>query len=246
MNINPKIIKSRFEKSFDKYNECAVVQNIMADNLIKQIVSVKKNFDKVLELGSGAGLLTGKLVKSINFKIYYANDLTEKSEKYVKRYISDALFYKGNALKINPSVKFDLVVSNAMFQWLNANETCEKCYNLLDKDGILAFTTFGKENFKEIRELTGLSLDYKTIDEIIEIFSKRFKILYSKESEEVLNFNTPLELLLHMKNTGVNSISSKSWTIKDIKEFSDNFNKKYERAILTYSPMIFIMKRLSA
>ena len=45
-----------------------------------------------------------------------------------------------------------------------------------------------------------------------------------------------------MKNTGVNSLSEKVWTVKKVKEFCDKFSKKYPEAKLTYSPIIVIAK----
>lgn len=242
MITNPKIIKSRFEKSLKTYKQNAIVQKAMADDLTSEILKIKKNFGNILELGCGVGILTEILSKNIHYEKFCTNDLTEKAELYVKKYIQDTVFYSGNALKIKPDCKFDLVVSNAMFQWINLPEIKKKCKLLLNSKGILAFSTFGTDNYKEIKNLTGLSLSYKSIDEISDIFSDDFDILYSNEKNLVLNFNTPLELLAHMKNTGVNSLSEKSWTVKDIKEFCDNYSKKYERVSLTYSPMIFVMR----
>ena len=110
------------------------------------------------------------------------------------------------------------------------------------KDGILAFSTFSDKNFKEIKNLTGLSLDYKTFDEIKNVVSKEFEILYAEEFDHILSFNTPLELLAHMKNTGVNSLSEKTWTITKVKEFCDSYSKKYPQTKLTYSPIIVIAR----
>ena len=96
---------------------------------------------------------------------------------------------------------------------------------------------------KEIKELTGLTLKYKSEDEIKEILTKHgFEILYCESFYEEMKFNTPLELLAHMKNTGVNSLSEETWTVKKIKDFCDKFNKKYPQTKLTYSPLIIICK----
>lgn len=69
-----------------------------------------------------------------------------------------------------------------MFQWFNDLDKISLIYkNILNSDGILAFSTFSKENFKEIKNLTGLSLEYKSLDEITKIFEKNYKILHSEE-----------------------------------------------------------------
>lgn len=244
MQINPKLIKTQFEKSLDTYNQNALVQKIMAEKLIEELTKIKKDFTNILELGSGAGLLTKELVKKINFQTYSANDLVEKSKNFVNDIIPNMTFYCGNAQKIKPSKKMDLIISNAMFQWFNDLDKISLNYkNILNTDGILAFSTFSKENFKEIRNLTGLSLEYKSLNEITKIFEKNYKILHSEEFTYKMNFSNPLELLAHMKNTGVNSLTAKHWTFKEVKEFCDNYKNTYPEITLTYSPIIFICQK---
>lgn len=246
MQVNPKLIKNQFEKSLETYNENAVVQQIMAQKLVSGLSFISAKFNNILELGSGTGLLTTELVKNISFEKYFANDLVEKSKKYVTKIVPDAIFYIGNAQKIKPSAKMDLIVSNAMFQWFkNLDKLVSSYKNFLNKDGILAFSTFSKDNFKEIRDLCGLSLEYKTCDEIVKILSKDFEILHCEEFTQVLEFSNPLELLAHMKNTGVNSLNTKRWTFKEVKDFCDNYKSKYPKITLTYSPVIIICKKIS-
>lgn len=245
MQIDPKIIKNQFEKSLETYNQNAVVQDIMAKKMVFELKNFQKDFQTILELGCGSGLLTKKMQENFSFKSYYANDLVEKSKNYITKIIPDAKFYLGNAIKIKPSVKMDLIISNAMFQWFkNLDKISSYCNNLLNKDGVLAFSTFSPDNFKEIRALTGLSLEYKTCDEIINIFSKNFEILYKEEFIYTMTFSNPLELLAHIKNTGVNSLASQHWTFKNVKEFCDNYKNKYPEITLTYSPIIIICKKL--
>lgn len=245
MQINPKLIKKQFEKSFNSYNQNAIVQRLMAEKLVKNLSLIKTDFNSILELGCGTGILTKEIVKAIKFKTYSANDLVEKSKKYVSEIVPNVQFYCGNALKVK-TPKSDLIISNAMFQWFNKLENiCFHCKKQLNSDGILAFSTFSDKNFKEIKNLTGLSLDYKTFDEIKNVVSKEFEILYAEEFDHILSFNTPLELLAHMKNTGVNSLTTQHWTFKEVKEFCDKYKKEFPQITLTYSPVIIIGKTIS-
>jgi biotin biosynthesis protein bioC len=245
MQINPKLIKNQFEKSLDTYNKNAVVQQIMAEKLVEETAKIKTDYDNILELGSGAGLLTKELIKKLYFKTYSANDLVEKSKSYISEIIPDTVFYCGNAQRIKPSKKMDLIISNAMFQWFKDLEKVSSVYkNLLNKGGILAFSTFSPENFKEIRALTGLTLDYKSLQEIKNIFAKNYEVIYLEEFTHTLSFTTPLELLAHMKNTGVNSLTAQHWTFKEVKDFCDKYKALYPNISLTYSPIIVICKKI--
>lgn len=246
MQQNIKSVKKCFEKSMDKYDENAIVQHFMANQLIQELILIKNEFNKILELGCGTGLLTREIVKSTKFKKLTTNDLSDKSKKYIDKIISNYDFICGNAQKINPNTTYDLIISNAMFQWFsNLEDVLNKYRTILNHNGIIAFTTFSPDNFKELKNLTGISLNYKTEQELIEILSKNYEILTLKSFEKVLEFNSPLELLYHMKNTGVNSLNTTTWTLSDVKNFCNKYLENYPKITLTYTPILVIAKKLN-
>ncbi len=241
MQIDPKLVKNQFKKSLDNYEENAIVQAIMADKLIEHLPF--QYFSSVLELGCGSGLLTKKLIKKITYKKYYANDIVEKSKIYTDKILDDYVFLGGNAQRLQVNARFNLIISNAMFQWFSNLEKALLYYKgLMNKDGIIAFTTFSPDNFKEIKSLTGLTLEYKNLEEIREILSKNFEILYLENFDYTMTFDNPLAVLAHMKNTGVNALSSKLWGIKEVKDFCDRYKEAYPNLTLTYSPIIVIAR----
>lgn len=245
MQIDNKHIKKQFEKSMQDYDQNATVQILMALKMVFELTKISNTFENILELGSGTGILTKRLASELDFKNYFANDLVEKSKNYVQNFIPQATFYCGNALKIKPSKKVDLIISNAMFQWFPSFEKAiQTIKSNLKSNGLLAFSTFSPDNFREITDLTGLSLQYKTKEELEQILKNEgFEILYSEQFFEELKFKTPLELLAHMKKTGVNSLSEKTWTITKVKDFCDKYSKKYPKTKLTYSPIIVIAQK---
>ena len=137
-----------------------------------------------------------------------------------------------------------MIISNAVFQWFeNLDKVLEYYSSLLKIDGIIAFSTFSPENFLEIREVTGLTLNYKNIDELKEIVEKNFEIIHIEKFNYKMNFSTPLQVLAHMKNTGVNSLTEKHWGIKNVKEFCDKYREKFPELSLTYAPIIVVAKK---
>lgn len=243
MQINPKTVKKQFEKNMPNYNKNAVVQLDSAKKLVQAVLNHRSDFNNILELGCGTGLLTQEVIKNLSFKKYFANDLIKKSKNYLDKFLPDYTFICGNAQKISPNCKMDLIISNAVFQWFGSLENAARHFaNILEKDGILAFSTFSAENYKEIRNITGLSLDYKSIEETEKALSNHFTILHKESYTQTLKFSTPLELLAHMKNTGVNSLSATRWTFKDVKDFCDKYIEKYPQVTLTYAPVVFAAK----
>ena len=59
----------------------------------------------------------------------------------------------------------------------------------------------------------------------------------------VVNFDNPLKILAHMKNTGVNSLAESNWGIKEVREFCGNYLEKFPNLSLTYSPITVLAKR---
>ncbi len=224
-----------------KYNDNALVQREMAERLIELLVrNCGAKFPHILELGAGTGLLTEIIVRNLQFHRLTCNDLVEKSKSYLDKITQNYDFIVGNSSKIKPVGAVDLIISNAMFQWFSSlNAPLEHYSRILEKNGILAFSTFSKENFKEIRDALGVSLNYLSADEIRSALEKDFQILEIVEFESVLQFNTQLELLAHLKNTGVNSLNSKKMTFRDIKDFCDNNSA----TSLTYAPVLVLARK---
>ncbi len=244
MQLEVKTIKKHFQKSIDTYSENAFVQKVMADKLAAALV--EKNFESILEVGSGAGILTKELSECLNFRTYCANDLVEKSEFYVKKYIPNAQFSAGDFRRVNFRKKFDLIISNAVFQWCgNLDKIFAKCSGLLNENSILAFSTFLPDNFKEFYSITGLSLDYKSVEDIRLLLEPDFDIISIEQFEYKMTFDNPLRILAHLKNTGVNSLSQSKWGIKEVKAFCDEYRLQFPETYLTYVPLILTAKKRS-
>lgn len=46
------------------YDQNATVQNLMASKMVFELAKISKNFENILELGSGTGLLTKNLKRN--------------------------------------------------------------------------------------------------------------------------------------------------------------------------------------
>lgn len=247
--IDKQKVKEKFQKSLQTYNQEAFVQKKMAYNLKNMLKNCCGNrFDSIFEIGCGTGLLTEILINSLDFKEYRANDLVPGCIEFVKPFIDEENFFPGDAEKENLIGKNqDLIISNAVFQWFEDMEYVFKTlHNKLNKKGILAFTTFSKDNLKEVKSITGNGLPYITEKEMIKKGAEYFDLIDFKEEEITLFFKSPMKVLKHFKHTGVNSLGTKAMVGKELKNFINEYEKNFgnEGSVsLTYTPMTFLFRR---
>lgn len=240
--MNKDLIKKRFAKNIATYRDNADVQRKMAQRLLSYLN--KTDFENILEIGCGAGLLTELAAKKLNFNKYIANDIVPECSEYIAGISSDINFVPADIEEFIPiqEQKFDLIISNASFQWFNDfTGVVKKLIAKLSNNGILLFSTFGKENLREISFITGESLPYYSAEEIKLMLKK-----YNPKVEEeirIMLFNSPKEVLKHLQLTGVNALESKHWTKQDLKNFENVYNNLCSNhTTLTYNPIYTIIK----
>lgn len=243
-----------FIKAKDTYRKHAIVQRKMAKKLILELKTrCGTDFQDIFEIGAGTGLLSDEIVSNLNFERFILNDLTDNFTN-----IKPFRYYKGNVLDIDyktlleygatGTIKtkgFDLIMASAVFQWIEDKELlCSKLYHLLDDSGILAFSTFGQNNFSQIKDVIGFSLDYTDMTPFLE--KAGFEILYFEEELETLYFKDVRNILEHIKLTGVGNNANCIWTKSKYEEMRKTYTQRFldnNGVELTYHPMYFICKK---
>lgn len=233
--------EANFTKAKDTYKKNAIVQGKMAKKLVYETVkNFGDNFKDILEIGSGTGLLTDEIFRRIKFENLFLNDLTENFTE-----IFPFKYYKGDILNTEIYENFDLIMSNAVFQWINDKESLFlKLYGLLNPGGMLSFTTFGRENFCQIKDISGFGLEYKDIEPSIS--KTGFEILYFEEELETLYFESVQKILEHIKLTGVGTNANCLWTKRKYEAFREEYLKRFldnNGVELTYHPQYFILRK---
>ena len=160
-------------------------------------------------------------------------------------------FLPGDAETVPFPAESTLITSCSALQWFESPENFfKRCNALLNSQGYFAFSTFGKENMKEIRELTGNGLPYRSREELVTALSSHFDILHSEEELISLSFDNPIKVLYHLKQTGVTGISGTSSqqlrTRRDLQLFSERYTQEFTQGTsvsLTYHPIYIIAKK---
>ena len=251
MEINKEEVEQRFRRSRVSYNDKARVQKMVVDRMIPMILSsVKRVPEKILEIGCGTGLLTSQLQRTFSSNGLYLNDLVEELCYHAAtvNHVSMKHCFPGDVEKLFLPLSFDLIASASTFQWFTTpEETFKKLSKRLEQRGVLVFSTFGKFNLREIRLTTGGGLDYRNKEELEKMLKPYFEIELIEEEFHMLEFDTPLAVLQHLKKTGVNVSGDPTiWTKGRVDAFIKDYNARFAidgKVALTYHPLYFVCRR---
>ncbi|NTW52238.1 MAG: malonyl-ACP O-methyltransferase BioC [Chlorobiaceae bacterium] len=231
------------------------MQRIMAEELVSMIgrLGVSDHIDRVLEFGSGSAILTSLLLERFSVGTYYANDLVDESRDFVlhaalERPVGEMVFLRGDIESVDPMPgTLDLVVSNATVQWLHHLESFfDSMADSIRPGGVLAFSTFSTGNMKEIAQLGGPSLCYRTPAEIALLAQRRFDVVCIGDEERRQEFASPEAVLRHIRETGVNGLSRQPWTRTHYQEFLRQYRASFSTGsgvYLTYHPVYCCFRR---
>jgi len=246
------LIQQRFLSAASTYDAHAKVQKVMAHEMV-QLAGRHLNPKQanMFEIGCGTGVLTQQILKKFYPQRYICNDLVEEIEPQIaavvaQNKVSEFTFTGGDAEQINFSPGQNVIWSGATLQWIkNLPAFFDKCAANLGERGYLCVSSFGPENYREIKACTGTGIAYKTKEEVILAASSCFELVEQKEWHQSLWFETPVEVLKHMRQTGVNGVSPCKWTKGDLMNFKQRYKQfaQLQGYPLTYHPFILILKK---
>lgn len=246
--MNKTLIAKRFAKAASVYDKEAVIQLSIAQrtaHLLQEVWQPTKA-PEILEIGCGTGFLTQLLLEYFSPHRLWANDLCDTMEKHLPMNEEKKIFFlPGDAEEIAFPQQKDLIASCSTIQWFNNTASFFlKCHNSLTANGVIALSTFGPDNFIEIKKLLGQGLSYPDLEQLKEELSPYFKLHIAEEKKHTLLFNTPMNVLRHLKDTGVTGTGHYQWNRQKLNHFCDEYTKQFcttnNKVTLTYHPIYLI------
>ncbi|MCF2707741.1 malonyl-ACP O-methyltransferase BioC [Bacteroides pyogenes] len=263
--MDKSLIAERFGKAAATYPREANVQRRIAGKMIGLLQThIPSPCPEVIEFGCGTGTYSRLLFDAFRPRRLFLNDLCPKMEACCGDLLKEhrVSFLPGDAETIPFPAGTSLITSCSALQWFESPEKFfERCNALLRSRGYFAFSTFGKENMREVRTLTGNGLPYRSLEELEKALSPRFDIIHSEEEIIPLAFRGSIEVLYHLKQTGVNApfqsnrgsiptgqegSGTRPWTRRDLHEFCERYDRLFRRdhsVSLTYHPIYIIAKK---
>ncbi len=224
---------SRFASLYDKY---ADVQKVPALKLLDGLK--KRKISSILEIGCGSGNYTLLLREKFGSAELKAVDISKEmvviaGEKLKNKGVE---FIVQDAENFNLSSRFDLITSNACFQWFDDMEKALIKYKQwLNQGGIISFSVFGPETFCELsaalkdvaRNASIQAGDFISIATIKRILADNFKEIKIEEIRREETFSHLKSLLDKIRYSGIRGRG-----VQEKIFFGRDFLNKLERAYL--------------
>ncbi|MFP6776118.1 MAG: malonyl-ACP O-methyltransferase BioC [PS1 clade bacterium] len=215
-------VRDTFNKSANRYNRHALVQSEIAERTEQKLDYITPNTGTILDLGSGTGLMTEKIVSRFPESRIICLDFAQKS--LIKNNSSLKICADANKIPLADN-SIDIVVSNLMMQWCtDLDNVFKECYRVLNSDGLFLFSTFGPDTLKELKKSWSVVDDKVHVNTFTDmhdigdiLLDNYFQSPVMEMDTLKIQYQTVIDLLRDLKGIGAQTVveRSKSLTGKD-------------------------------
>lgn len=238
-------IAARFAAAAPHYDRHAEAQRIIHGELEKLLCAhAPSEVRKILEIGCGTGLFSRILARRYPEARLVLNDLNAACAPFWQEEMPSEIEYRfGDVEQTGFCGGCDIIASASALQWLaDPAAFLHRAAAGLNSDGLLLFNTFTAGNLYPVRELTGSGLHYPSARQWAQWLAQDYEIsaLYSRTI--TLAFDTPRDVLRHLKHTGVTATASGFvWTKRQLQDFENRYGSLHAlsdgRVGLDYTPL---------
>ncbi len=253
MKGDKELVATRFARHYGEYHHCARMQRLIAEQLAELLHDNCPDLQpsRALEIGMGTGFLSEKLVTQFPDCYWYFNDMVEQAFDWLPNQVEQHECLLGDAEQLALPAGLDLIASASAMQWFGDIEGfLQRAAQQAEEGSVLAMSSFGPQHMQQIRQITGLGLDYYSLEEMKDILEKTgWRVLCAQQWQQELYFDSGRAVLQHLRSTGVNGLSATStpWTARRLVEFHQAYKEQYASPTgelpLSYHPTFFIARR---
>ncbi len=247
------VIARNFEQAAATYESAALVQNAMGAELLAVLARTGLTVTgQALELGCGPGNFTERLLSALPLQRLTLNDLSpllvERAQARASGCVVDSVVGDLTTAPVAaPFRDYDLIISNATFQWFADLDRALVALRLrAHPEGLLVYSSFLDGTMRELTELLGRGLNYLTEAAARDILARHCTLLHFCTKTVVQHFDSSFHLLRHFKATGVNSVSATPLSAGELRRFMLRYEQQYSDASgaipLTWQPYFVVAR----
>ncbi|HOI26502.1 MAG TPA: malonyl-ACP O-methyltransferase BioC [Paludibacteraceae bacterium] len=246
--VAENLVERRFSRARMSYGHSALAQRSIAESLVEMLPLC--SVESVLEIGCGTGFLTRTLLQKRTPSVLHLNDISSGFDSAFcdLQGFQDFRCICGDAEKYPWPRQYDWVLSSSAIQWFSDFRTfVPRIAHYINDGGLLAFSTFGQKNMQEIRAVEGVGLDYFTQEDLEKCLMSNFRTLECREETIELTFDSPHQVLRHLRDTGVNALVSELWTPSRLRRFESTYEQLFSKdgkVTLTYHPIYYVGRKI--
>lgn len=233
--IDKPLVTDKFTRGMQTYTSQASVQQRAADHLWQLWQKYKPaTGSKIIEFGSGDGSFTRLYETKLRPSELTKWDIVSHSD--VTR-VCDA----ETAIADVADESVDAIVSANTIQWFNSPARfLERAARKLRPGGMIVISTFGPATFRELTEAGVVPLPYMSCDDYRKSVPESMELLELHDGIVTKVFNEPIDVVRHLRSTGVNARPSEVSLSRLLKLYPLNQSGK---APLTYNPLYIVLRK---
>ena len=250
--IDKTHVQQRFTQATDTYSQAAQAQQKIARTLLDLFAratgndSIPQLNGDILEIGCGQGTLTNLYARHLSPNAQLR--LWDIASVDTSAMPTQAIFTQCDAetaIRRLPPRSLAYILSSSTIQWFNSPAAfLRQCERTLIPGGYLIISTFAAGNLGEITQTTNTSLNLPTQAQWQNMISDKFTLYVCQASTLTLKFPSPAHVLRHLRDTGVNALSTNNPRITMARSILNNHPRDTEgNCPLTYRPIFIIARR---
>lgn len=212
-HIDRKAMRAAFDRASSTYDESAVLQARVRDELIERLALVALEPAVVLDLGAGTGLTAQSLARQYSKALVVAVDLAPVMLRRAAHH-APALCADASRLPLG-TASVDLVCSNLMLQWCDEPAAIfGEVRRVVRPGGFFAFSTFGPDTLQELRAAWSAADGFTHVNRFIDMHDTGDALVRAGFSEPVmdvervcLTYPDVLSLMRDLKAIGAHNVT---------------------------------------
>ena len=233
-------IRLAFDRAAHTYDESAVLQRTVADQLIDRFQWLRIEPQVILDVGTGTGYALPYLRKRFRKAHVIGCDIAPAMLKEARRHrglwrSSTLLAADGECLPI-ASHSVDCVYSNLSLQWMDLDRAFAEFLRILRPGGVLTFSTFGPDTLQELRTAWAEVDARPHVHSFVDMHNVGDALIHAGFADPVLDverftltYDTATEALRDLKQIGARNAFKDRFAGLTGKAHYQRFVKAYDR-----------------